>query len=852
MHSSFDPVQRPSQTVLTNGLRVRLLSVPRGVNAAALVRVHAGSHDAPGAYPGLAHFLEHLLFLGSRDFPAAQSLMPFVQGCGGQVNASTRERHTDFFFQVPSSQFEEGFLRLIDLLANPLLDRDAQQREREVLHAEFLARAKDVETLCDAAFGQVTDLAHPFSGFHAGNRETLPVEDDAFQHSLLGYHKCFYHAGQIELLLAGPVQGDALLRLAERMDDGLAANPHVARKPPPLRWKNNDWLRLHLADANPRLLMAFVLDGLPDATPAALDYLSVWLASEAPGGLIQRLREAELCQSVRLRIPYWYAGQGVAVIELLPTERGLGARATLVGAVLDWLRFFSERTHWQLCREEYRRVRQRSLHSAEPLLRLRYWVDPVAWSPDSDEAAVEQALGVLARSMLESGPLVLTTDKTERPALENNGFPLSLQAETPQQTDSGGWIWAQPTPNPWLAPDISHYEAARVPSAIRWHGATEPDGLGVLFLQWRFMHGQPSPAVWHSLAHASKSIAWAAEQAGVMLRFEDMGRAWTLCLSGFAEAIPAILSDLLQRFSEPPRSAFIQGEALAQQEASLGSDEMLIRQLFRRLPRLLAQLPSVERQSTKSDQAMLAGLWESSKWHGLAIGFPESLSGPLFETTRAWPGTPVSTPLVDDIGQTGKRWHYVGGGADGAETALLLFCPLPERTAECEAAWRVLARMIEPDFFQRLRSELQLGYAVFSRYCQFGSHAGVVFGVQSPTASAGQILEHVESFLLAASEKLAKQPVEAVQCAAQQAGDRHVASPADIRTHAEQAWQSLLAGHVMDRPVKVAAAMRGLHRHDLTAALAALREASRGWVVVANAPAPDATWAQASRALSKL
>ena len=69
--------------------------------SAAALRVAAGSHDVPLAWPGLAHFLEHLLFLGTERFPASQALMAYVQGHGGQVNARTSERTTDYFFELP-------------------------------------------------------------------------------------------------------------------------------------------------------------------------------------------------------------------------------------------------------------------------------------------------------------------------------------------------------------------------------------------------------------------------------------------------------------------------------------------------------------------------------------------------------------------------------------------------------------------------------------------------------------------------------------------------------------------------------------------------------------------------------
>ncbi|MGA3828239.1 insulinase family protein, partial [Pseudomonas chlororaphis] len=77
-------------------------------------RVSAGIHDVPLAWPGLAHFLEHLLFLGTERFSAEQGLMAYVQRHGGQVNASTSERNTDFFFELPPADFAAGLERLAD------------------------------------------------------------------------------------------------------------------------------------------------------------------------------------------------------------------------------------------------------------------------------------------------------------------------------------------------------------------------------------------------------------------------------------------------------------------------------------------------------------------------------------------------------------------------------------------------------------------------------------------------------------------------------------------------------------------------------------------------------------------
>ena len=65
--------------VLDNGLHLTLRHASHLKRSAAALRVQAGSHDAPAAWPGLAHFLEHLLFLGTARFPLEDGLMRHVQ-----------------------------------------------------------------------------------------------------------------------------------------------------------------------------------------------------------------------------------------------------------------------------------------------------------------------------------------------------------------------------------------------------------------------------------------------------------------------------------------------------------------------------------------------------------------------------------------------------------------------------------------------------------------------------------------------------------------------------------------------------------------------------------------------------
>ncbi|NWE37388.1 pyrroloquinoline quinone biosynthesis protein PqqF, partial [Pseudomonas gingeri] len=200
---------------------------------AAALRVAAGSHDVPLAWPGLAHFLEHLLFLGTERFPAHEGLMAYVQRQGGQVNASTRERTTDFFFEVPVAAFEAALERLGDMLAHPRLTIEDQLREREVLQAEFIAWSQDAAAQQQQALLEGGAADHPLRAFHAGNRDSLPVEREGFQHALRDFYEGFYQTGQMTLSLAGPQSLAELEALAQQFGAVLKTGPLLPQKPAP-------------------------------------------------------------------------------------------------------------------------------------------------------------------------------------------------------------------------------------------------------------------------------------------------------------------------------------------------------------------------------------------------------------------------------------------------------------------------------------------------------------------------------------------------------------------------------------------------------------------------------------------
>lgn len=405
----------PHQETLANGLRVSLHHVPRLKRCAAALRVSAGSHDVPLAWPGLAHFLEHLLFLGTERFPAEQGLMAYVQRHGGQVNASTGERHTDFFFELPPADFAAGLERLADMLAHPRMSQEDQLREREVLHAEFIAWSRDAAAQQQFALLDGLSAEHPLRAFHAGNRYSLKVPRPAFQQALQAFYQAHYHSGQMTLSLAGPQSLEELKALAQGFGAALATGKaHPQDAPVPL-----------LASAQPHyqqfegnhLNLLFACEQLPTAAREALDFLCTWLASGKPGGLLATLKERKLVEGLKAAPLYQFAGQALLHVQFDLTEQGAQQPEQVSELLFDWLAFFSSQDDWPALRDEYALLQQRKRQVASALTLAR--LNNEQFEPQLSDCGVTALKALLSQ----------------------------LQ---PPQAASGDISWQLPAPNPFL------------------------------------------------------------------------------------------------------------------------------------------------------------------------------------------------------------------------------------------------------------------------------------------------------------------------------------------------------------------------------------------------------------------
>ena len=235
--AGLPPDSRVASRRLANGLSIMAAQVPRARQLRLVGAVAAGYLDDPPEARGLAHLLEHGLFLGSDGWPRTGELARWVGTQGGRYNAHTGEDVTDVHLHLTADAADEGVDRLVDLLGWPCLVHRAVSDEVAVLDAEFRARLDDPALHRLAALGSMFDPSHPAAACHAGNRATLGDDRRALVARLRTFHAGHYRAGNMALVMLGPQPTDEQLDLLERHGRRLPAMAADMARPLPARWR---------------------------------------------------------------------------------------------------------------------------------------------------------------------------------------------------------------------------------------------------------------------------------------------------------------------------------------------------------------------------------------------------------------------------------------------------------------------------------------------------------------------------------------------------------------------------------------------------------------------------------------
>ncbi|XP_046963766.1 nardilysin-like [Vanessa cardui] len=141
--------------------------------AACALSVGVGSYSDPPDIQGLAHFVEHMVFMGSEKYPKENEFDSFIKKKGGSDNASTDCEITTFYFEIQEKHLPQAMDIFSQFFVSPLMKKEAMQREREAIQSEFAIAAPSDSNRKDQLLSSTFPAGHPARTFTWGDMRSL-------------------------------------------------------------------------------------------------------------------------------------------------------------------------------------------------------------------------------------------------------------------------------------------------------------------------------------------------------------------------------------------------------------------------------------------------------------------------------------------------------------------------------------------------------------------------------------------------------------------------------------------------------------------------------------------------------
>ena len=277
-----------SVDALPNGLRVATMPMPQVGSVAVGLWVGVGGRHEPARWCGISHFIEHLVFKGTRT-RSASAIARAVEGKGGYLDAFTQEELTCFHARIAAEQLSATLELLADLYRQPRFDPGDVGRERQVITEEIAMYRDQPGHLAEDLLMEGLWTNHPLGRSLTGTETSLARLDRA---ALRRFHAAHYVPRNTVLALSGAVEHAPVVAQVRRLLGGLppgrVAKPVKAGLRSP---RTPVILRSHPSEQT-QLALGFRAFGRTDPRRVALKLASVILGENMSSRLFRKVREA--------------------------------------------------------------------------------------------------------------------------------------------------------------------------------------------------------------------------------------------------------------------------------------------------------------------------------------------------------------------------------------------------------------------------------------------------------------------------------------------------------------------------------------------------------------------------------
>jgi len=193
---------------LKNGLTIATAEMPHMTSVSVGIWVRVGGRYEPAEVNGVSHFIEHMLFKGTRK-RSAKEISQSVEGIGGYLNAFTGEESTCFYSKACHQRFENLIEVLMDMFLHSTFDRHELEKERGVIKEELAMYLDQPHQHVQELLSETLWPDHPLGRPLTGSEKTI---DSLARAQLLGYQKENYTAASAFVIAAGNLRHEKVVK----------------------------------------------------------------------------------------------------------------------------------------------------------------------------------------------------------------------------------------------------------------------------------------------------------------------------------------------------------------------------------------------------------------------------------------------------------------------------------------------------------------------------------------------------------------------------------------------------------------------------------------------------------------
>ncbi|MBS0648732.1 MAG: insulinase family protein [Verrucomicrobia bacterium] len=792
---------------LSNGLEAYLVSDPGVHESAAALSVEAGSWQDPKEYPGMAHFLEHMLFMGTTAYPKESEYMQYISDHGGTPNAYTAPDRTVYSFSINNDGFKGALDRFSHFFVDPLFLPSCIGRELHAVDQEFAKNVEHDGWRCMMILKETGNPEHPNAAFSIGNAATL---GNIPQEALKKWYQEHYSSNRMHLVAISPLPLEEMIQLT--VDHFSPVPNHNLEAPAYPDEMFSSQQKGHFLYIKPvkDLKSVSLIWQLPkeialDNETASTSLLGYALANGTENGLLEQLKREKIAENVSVSTDKWSKSSCLFSIDISLTEAGIKQIDTILLRTFQTLsrlketgipRYIFDETErmakigyeYQSRSDAYQFVTSTAAALVFEKLETfpQQTVLPLRYDPKMVSSLLESLTPSSCIYLVCADPKLtgVATNKKEK------WMDASYTLKEASSSQLVAWADAKthshidiPSPNPYLPESIALIPASQNLPANPTLLAQEelgklyfkqdqkylvPETTALISLKTPQMDGSAkSRALFdlynRALSEKLCSPLFYAAQAGLALNFSQQEFNFGIYASGYSEKIPLLLKTAFQSLQDisPTAAEFDIYKQSLLSDYDNASKELPIRQSAQLLNSLIynnAPTPRAKYQALKniSHEDFLGfahEIFKTSYAEGMVYGNMTSA-----EAENIWSDLKTSlnaAPFAADkhykkgvlspSNNLGPHMIIQNTERQGNSTMLMLH--EGSFSMEKRAVQQILSNALEDDFFNTLRTKQQTGYIAKSWDVETERQLLQFFAVQSITHQPSELLARFELFL---------------------------------------------------------------------------------------------------------